>query len=203
MKLSVVTGVIAAAAVSLVLLPVTASAQSTTNPPPASNPRTAGQPTTDKAKVGPTDATFIRTAGRDNAAEIEVTKLAESKSDNQQVKQFAEDLRKQHEQLDKDLDNLADKKDVKVPDPTTQQKTTKDQLDKLKGPAFDRAFISEMVKDHQMAVTEFTKATKSTDPDVKNFAEKTLPTLKDHLQRAKDLQKNVAPSTAGKGKGGN
>jgi putative membrane protein len=187
MKLRVVTGVIAAAAMSFLLLPAAASAQ-----------------TSDKhAKVGPTDATFIRSAGQSNAAEIDVTKLAASKADNPQVKQFAEDLQKQHEQLNKDLDDLADKKDVKVPDPTTQQKTTKDQLDKLKGPAFDRAFISEMVKDHQMAVTEYTKAAKSTDPDVKNLAEKTLPTLKDHLQRAKDLQKDVAPSTAGKGKGGN
>jgi len=194
MKLSVVTGMFAAAAVSLVLLPATASAQTTT--PTTTKP--AQTTPASKAKVAPMDATFISTAGRHNQAEIELTKLAEDKSDNPQVKQFAEDLKKQHEQLDKDLDDLADKKDVKVPDPTTQEKTTKDQLDKLKGSAFDHAFLAEMVKDHQMAVTEYSKAAKSADPDVKNLAEKTLPTLKDHLQRAKDLQKNV-PATAGKG----
>ena len=47
------------------------------------------------------------------------------------------------------------------------------------------------VNDHRKAVSAFTKASKSSDPDVKAFADKTLPVLKDHLQRAEDLQKKA------------
>ncbi len=63
-----------------------------------------------------------------------------------------------------------------------------DKLSKKSGADFDRAFMKQMVKDHKDVVKAFEKESKKgTDPDLKAFAAKTLPTLQDHLQSANQI----------------
>lgn len=58
------------------------------------------------------------------------------------------------------------------------------------GADFDRAFARTAVEDHQKDIAEFEKeASSGTDPDVKNWASKTLPTLREHLAEAQAVQK--------------
>jgi len=58
----------------------------------------------------------------------------------------------------------------------------------MSGAEFDRAYMNMMVSDHNKDVAEFEKeSTKGGDPDLKAFAAKTLPTLKEHQQMAKAL----------------
>lgn len=66
------------------------------------------------------------------------------------------------------------------------------KLSSLSGDAFDREFIDNAVKGHEKDVKEFEKvSTKAKDPDVRAFATKTLPTLREHLQIARDLQSRL------------
>jgi len=74
------------------------------------------------------------------------------------------------------------------------QKAT-NKLSGLSGDAFDREYIKMMVKDHEKDVKEFEKAsTKAKDTDVRAFAAKTLPTLREHLQQVRDIQSRMKPS---------
>ena len=67
-----------------------------------------------------------------------------------------------------------------------------DKLAKLSGAEFDKAYVAAMLDDHQKDVREFSRvASGNGDADVKAFASKTLPTLKEHLQQAQDLSKSV------------
>ena len=69
------------------------------------------------------------------------------------------------------------------------------KLSGLSGDAFDREYINMMVKDHEKDVKEFEKAsTKAKDPDVRAFAAKTLPTLREHLQQVRDIQSRMKSS---------
>jgi putative membrane protein len=69
------------------------------------------------------------------------------------------------------------------------------KLSGLSGDAFDREYINLMVKDHESAVKDFEKAsTKAKDPDVRAFATKTLPTLREHLQQVRDIQSHLKSS---------
>lgn len=62
------------------------------------------------------------------------------------------------------------------------------KLSAMSGAEFDRAYMNMMVSDHNKDVAAFEKeSTKGGDPDLKAFAAKTLPTLKEHQQMAKAL----------------
>ena len=68
-------------------------------------------------------------------------------------------------------------------------KSTLDDLNKLSGAEFDKEYVDAMVEDHEDDVAAFEDQSKNaTDPDVKAFAAKTLPTLKKHLEAIKGIQ---------------
>ena len=78
-----------------------------------------------------------------------------------------------------------------------KHKATHDRLEKLSGAAFDRAYVSDMLADHRKDVADFKhQAMGAKDPDVKQFASKTLPTLKEHLKMVEDLSKEVGANAA-------
>ena len=68
------------------------------------------------------------------------------------------------------------------------------QLQSLTGEQFDRVYLSDMVGDHTQAVNEFETASQSlSDPDLKKFAAKTLPTLQKHSKMAQELNDKYNP----------
>jgi putative membrane protein len=70
------------------------------------------------------------------------------------------------------------------------------KLSGLSGNEFDREFIRAAVKSHEKGVKSFEKqSTSATDADVKAFAANTLPTLREHLQMARDLDKKMSGGT--------
>jgi Predicted outer membrane protein len=69
------------------------------------------------------------------------------------------------------------------------------KLSGLSGDAFDREYVNMMVKDHEKDVKEFeTASMKAKDLDVRAFAAKTLPTLREHLQQVRDIQSRMKSS---------
>lgn len=62
----------------------------------------------------------------------------------------------------------------------------------LSGADFDRAFANHMVMGHEKAIRTFEDASANlTDANLKKYADKTLPTLREHLQLAQDLQSKL------------
>ena len=69
----------------------------------------------------------------------------------------------------------------------------KDRLQGLNGPQFDQEFCKAMVDGHQQAIDLFQKeTTDGQNPDLKSYAQTTLPTLRQHLDHARELQKKIA-----------
>jgi putative membrane protein len=64
-------------------------------------------------------------------------------------------------------------------------------LQNRKGAAFDKAYMTMMVQDHQKDIQEFEKASNNlSDGEAKAFATRTLPVLKAHLDSATAINKN-------------
>jgi putative membrane protein len=151
---------------------------------------------TSSAKLAPTDRQFIKKAAEGGLAEVEFGKLASEKAESSDVKQFGQRMVDDHTKANDQLKQVASEKGLTVPDKlSAKDAATKARLEKLSGKAFDRAYMRDMVTDHTKDVSEFRMESKNAkDPDVKNFASQTLPTLKDHLKEAK----SIAPKTGAK-----
>jgi putative membrane protein len=135
-----------------------------------------------------TDAEFMKQATLGGKLEVDLAQMAKTKSSNDKLKKAAEAIEKDHTDANAELRMLADRADVALPGLTDEQKATKDRFQKLEGAEFDRAWIDQMIKDHEAAIDLFTRGTKATDVTVRTFAESKLPALKNHLQMVKDLQ---------------
>jgi putative membrane protein len=131
-------------------------------------------------------------------AEVELGQLAADKAANPDVKEFAQRMVKDHSQANDQLKQIAMQKGVTLPtSPSKKNQATKDRLSKLSGDAFDKAYMADMVKDHKKDVAAFQRESSSgQDPDVKQFASQTLPTLQDHLKQAE----TVTPKLGGSNK---
>jgi len=140
-----------------------------------------------------TDNEFVMKVAADGMHEVELGKLAMNNAASPEVKKFGERMVADHTKANEELKTAAGKASITLPDRLPAEKTKElDTFKNLKGAEFDKAYISHMVKDHEKAVTMFTKASKDLkDPALKGFAEKTLPTLQDHLKTAKKINDNI------------
>lgn len=164
-----------------------------TQPPPhAQEPagRTGGA-AADHAGVPAADAAFVKKAAAGGMAEVELAKLAQQKAEHADVKAFAAKLEADHTAANRDLKEVATSKHITLAE-TKAHDAVHAKLEKLSGAAFDKAYVAAMVEDHVKDVKAFEKAaSSSSDSDIKAFAAKTLPTLKEHLQQVQELSKTI------------
>jgi len=139
------------------------------------------------------DSTFASKAAQGGLAEVELGKLAMTHATNDQVKQFGKQMVDDHGKANEELQQIASRKGITLPSSAnSEDQATIKRLSSLTGSAFDKAYMDEMVKDHQTDVNEFRKeSTSGQDSDFKSFASKTLPTLETHLKMAQDAQRAV------------
>jgi putative membrane protein len=142
------------------------------------------------------DAMFIRTAAMDGMAEVEHGRLAAQNAMHDEVKQFGQRMVDDHGKAGDELKGLASQKNVTLPtELDAKHKAMQDKLAKMKGPAFDRAYMTQMITAHQQAVALFQKeAGAGKDPEAKAWAAKTLPTLQEHLKMARGVNAKVMGS---------
>jgi len=146
----------------------------------------------DEKKLSSKDQKFVENAATGGQMEVDLGKLAADKASSDDVKKFGQQMADDHSKANDELKQLASQKGVDLTKAldTASKKTQKmsDKLGKESGDAFDKAYMSAMVKDHEKDVKEFEEASKGADDaDVKAWAEKTLPTLQKHLDMAKDI----------------
>ncbi len=143
--------------------------------------------------VSSADTEFMNKAAQGGMAEVELGKMASTKAQNAEVKQFGQQMTADHTRANNELKTLAAGKNVTLPtDVGAMHKATMDKLSKLSGAEFDREYVKAMVEDHEKDVAEFQKQVDSgTNADVKAFAAKTLPTLKSHFEMIKAMQSKM------------
>ncbi len=134
---------------------------------------------------------FLTKVANSGMAEVQLAKMAQQKATIDAVKSFAAMLERDHTAVGDQVKSFASQRNVTLPStPSDDKQKMVNDMDKMSGKAFDKEFISMMVKGHNDGISLFedTKANAS-DVDIKNFADKTLPTLRMHLDSAKAIQK--------------
>ena len=142
--------------------------------------------------ISPTTADFVKEVAISDMFEVESNKLAQAKG-NAPEKAFASQMVTDHTKTSTELKGLVSSGKVKAELPTALDSSHQSKLDKLKGADgkdFSSDFDSMQVSAHKDAVSLFERYAKSGDnPDLKNWAGKTLPALKHHLEMAQGLSK--------------
>jgi putative membrane protein len=130
---------------------------------------------------------FIQEAMAGNAAEVALAEVAERRAQNVQVKQFASMLRQEHRQANEQLRSIAQAHGVSSTaslEPKHQQILNK--LQQANGAEFDKAYMTEMLKDHHKDIRKYQQAAQQLkESDVKQYAQSTLPKLQKHLEHAR------------------
>jgi putative membrane protein len=156
-----------------------------------------GGKTGTSGKMSATDHKFVMDAAEGGMMEVELGRLAAQKATDPDVKAFGQRMVDDHSKANEQLKQIASEEGITLP--TTlkgDMKAMHDKLAKASGAAFDKMYMSHMVKDHQKDVKEFEKeSTKGMDTDVKQFATTTLPILRQHLQMAETTAAKVGATT--------
>ena len=169
----------------LIAVPAVTSAQAPTRQDTAKESK--------DSKMARGDAKFLKEAAGDNLAEVRLGELAGQRAASDSVKQFGKRMATDHQKAYDELKQIASQKGITVPTELDRgHQRNYDRLSKLSGADFDRAYMKEMVKDHDKDVKAFRKeADAGKDADVKAWASKTLPTLQEHQQQAKQVAASV------------
>ena len=134
------------------------------------------------------DHEFVEKAAKSGMEEVSISKVAVDRAQNPQIKDFAQMMVTDHTGANSELTMIATNKAVTLP----EDKTNVEKWSNRSAKDFDQEYIEKMVSDHKEAVELFEKEAKNgEDADLKAFAEKTLPTLQAHLDKAKALKMEV------------
>lgn len=135
------------------------------------------------------DQTFMKDAAQGGVAEVELGQLAQQKAQSQEVKDFGQRMVTDHTKANDQLKQVASQEGVTLPtEPNAKQKAEKARLEKMSGNQFDKAYMNMMLTDHKKDIAEFKReAAHGQNPQVKEFAHSTLPTLEAHLSEAEKI----------------
>lgn len=135
---------------------------------------------------------FAAKAAQGGMLEIKLADIALQKSHNSQVKSFARRMQHDHTQANQKLKQAVGSNQQLPTTLSPEQQQQVDSLQSKSGSAFDKAYADTMVQDHQKDISEFENAQNSAPTkQLRDFASQTLPTLKEHLKLAQQLQSKV------------
>jgi putative membrane protein len=138
------------------------------------------------------DQQFLDFAAQTDMVEAHIGQLAQSEASSQAVKDYAQMLVTDHTNDYLALHGLAAKDNLNLPGAidAAHNKAMIAPYHQLKGAGFDHRYVEDMIAGHTKAIAIYKQeAADAQDPEVKAYAQETLPTLEKHLDGAKALEK--------------
>ncbi|WP_053845540.1 DUF4142 domain-containing protein [Paracidovorax avenae] len=193
------------ASVALACVAYAAGAAAQSQPQPQSQSPTHEQPRAGAARavdgaegqasrLTRADKSFLDDAAHNGHAEVKSSQLALQKAQNPKVRAFAQQMVDDHTRANQELAALAAGKNVRVPEgPPLVQEGKLKLLGTADGADFDKRYMESMgLQAHRDTIELFEKGARDArDPEVKAFAQKTLPKLRQHLEMAQQVAGEV------------
>ncbi|MFN2385324.1 MAG: DUF4142 domain-containing protein [Thermoanaerobaculia bacterium] len=143
-----------------------------------------------------TDSEFAQKAALSGMKKVRLSQHAASSAANGEVKEFANQLVRHHTDANAKLKAAAGTMNVQLPaDLDAEHRAQAERLTAMSGAGLDRGYVDHMVESHQKSVALFERESQSGSGALREFATATLPTLREHLRMAQDLQGRL--TTAG------
>lgn len=138
---------------------------------------------------------FVSKASMLGSEELRLSQVAAQRATNPQVRSFAQKLIDAHQKMDEELNRIAQTKGITIP----TGKNAEDRGDEVQkwqkkdSDDFDEDYVSRMIKLHKDTADELQDCIddNNADPELSSFAQKYLPDVRQHLEEAKSLKKQV------------
>jgi putative membrane protein len=140
---------------------------------------------------------FVKKAGAGGVAEVQMGELGAQKAKDGEVKAFAKRMVTDHTKANTELVVAMKGKGLEEV-PSSADTMHKAMIDRFQqrdaGKDFDRDYMQQMVEDHKSNVELFETAADDAqlDADLRAYAKKTLPTLRDHLKQARTIESKLS-----------
>ena len=201
---------------------VAACGESPREPETVVGDRPGASATTPGATDGDMERTreFVQRAVENNMAEIELSKLAQQRATNPQVRQFAQTMVEEHTKALEELRQVAQRDNLQVNDQLNEEhRELRDRLQGLKGAEFDREYMNAMVDGHENMHSLLedraerlgdrtatggtgeavgTTGQQPTEAALNQWASKTLPAVAGHRAKARELLDQLGQAGTGK-----
>jgi putative membrane protein len=141
------------------------------------------------------DEDFLVKAEKAEVRQTAASELALDKSNSDDVRQFARQVITNYQRALEELTDLRKAKNMQASSAAIEelQLVAQNRLHSLSGSAFDHEFISLMTSDQQEALATFNSAAETAaDPDIRNYAKRVLPLLREDFDTASSLEKKLA-----------
>ena len=162
----------------------------------AASSTSIAQNTDDSTRPSISASEFVEKAGAGGLAEVEMGELGVQKATSGQVKAFAKRIVTDHTRANEQLAAVIKGKGLEVP--SSRSAMHKAMMDKFReakaGKDFDRDYMEQMVKDHKSDIELFETAADDMklDAELRAYAKKTLPTLREHLKQAQTIESKLS-----------
>jgi putative membrane protein len=159
------------------------------------------QDTATSAQSSASAKEFVEKAGKSGLAEVEMGELGAQKATNGQVKAFAKRIVADHKKANEELETLVTGKELQgkgLQIPASRSDMHKTTMEKFQqqdaGRDFDRDYMEQMVEHHKADVEMFETAAdaENLDPNLRGYAKRILPTLRDHLKQAQTIESKLS-----------
>ena len=136
------------------------------------------------ANLSTPDRNFVTDAAAGGMYEVQAATIALGKGTDNRVKTIAQHMNDDHTKANTQLKNLAQQKGFALDTVglTADQRAMIDSLNRLAGSDFDREYLRQQKLAHDDTIAKFERAASTADDkDLRDWANATLPTLRDHL----------------------
>lgn len=148
---------------------------------------------TKMASVDTGDAAFAGKVAAGGMTEIALSKAAAQQATNQRIKDFANMMVTDHSAAGEKLSSIAKTKGIALPPgPDSTQQNMINDITKKTGKDFDKAYVNQMVKDHEATLDLLKKGqTTLKDTSLKSFVNNTIPVVQKHLDAIKAIKSSM------------
>lgn len=140
------------------------------------------------------DRSWINDQLEDGDEEVRLGRLAQERGGDADVRAFGAMMVEKHTMAGTDLKRIANRHNVPANDSAANKGDDEfERLSKLSGAEFDRAYLDLMVDEHENAIDDLEEKANDNDDhaDVKEWATKALPEVRQHLERARSLRERL------------
>lgn len=156
---------------------------------PASTPTNPSPTTISAAPISSLDQQFMIMAAQGNNAEIRTAQMALERSENEEVRQFAQRMIQEHTLANQQLQQIVSEYGVELPaDPGPLNQAIAEQLAQLSGSEFDRAYMGAQTNAHLRTIALFqTQIQQGQEESLRQYATQLLPSVANHYEMASSM----------------